>query len=146
MSNKHAIWMEDLLGELKQNICEENICLIETCGKACAIRRGDIEGIKELRKSAIDCKSDGDYINFLKEVLPLDIVEIEGGFTISFGKSECTCDLAPEIKRNGDALCYCTQGHEKALWSAFFEKPVEVEMIETILRGGDDCVVKILIP
>ena len=146
MENKHAIWIEDLLGEVKQNPCEENISLIESCGRACAIHRGDIEGIKELRKGAVECKSDADYINFLKDVLPLDIVEIEGGFTMVFGKTECTCELASEIENNAEALCYCTQGHEKALWSAFFGKPVEVEMIETILRGGNDCIIKILIP
>ncbi len=61
------------------------------------------------------------------------------------GKQECSCPLAPDIKRNADMLCECTRGSDKATWSVFFGKPVDVEIVESFLRGGKDCVIKILV-
>ena len=53
--------------------------------------------------------------------------------------------MASEITENAEALCYCTQGHEKSMWREFFGREIEAQMIETILRGGDDCIVKLII-
>ena len=143
MSNQYAIWIEDLLREVNKNPIKENIKLIESCGMACAEHRGDFEGILELKKSAKDCTTTKEYIQFLKGILPL--TEIENGFIMTLDKEKCTCPLSDEIQDNGEALCYCTQGHEKAIWSKFFGKPVEVELLETKLRGGKDCIIKIIL-
>ena len=137
--------MEDLLGAVKENSTEENIALIEHCGKCCAVHRGDMEGMKQLKEAAKDCKTISDYVNFLNGVLPFEVEEISDGIVMHFAKEECTCELSSQLTRNSDALCYCTQGHEKAIWSEFFGKPVDVELVETILRGGSDCVIKLML-
>lgn len=51
--------------------------------------------------------------------------------------------MTQDISKNADMLCECTRGHEKAVWSAFFGNPVEVEIVESYSRGGNDCVIKI---
>ena len=145
MTEKHATWMEDLLGSVKENPSDENIALIENCGKCCAVHRGDLEGMKQLKQAAGSCKTRSDYVEFLNELLPFSVEEVKDGIVMHFGKEDCTCELSSELSRNADALCYCTQGHEKAIWSEFFGKSVDVELVETILRGGNDCVIKVLI-
>ena len=147
MINNHSVWMQDLLGEVKRNPTQANIKLMESCGRRCAEHRGEMEGIKELKNAAAHCQTREDYADFLNKLLPdpVNVEAVHDGIIMKLGKDDCTCPMASEITENGEALCYCTQGHEKAVWSEFFNKSVEVEMIETILRGGNDCVVKIVI-
>lgn len=41
-------------------------------------------------------------------------------------------------------LCYCTQGHEKAMWSELFDREIDAEIVESLQRNGNDCVIKLL--
>ena len=143
MKNPYAIWIEDLLEEINRNPTPENIRLLDNCGKACAMHQNQMEGIKELKKSASHCKTRSDYIEFFNNTFPFEVIEDENGIILTLGKEECSCPMAPEVK--SPALCNCTQGHEKAIWSEFFGKEVEIELIETLLRGGNDCIIKIFI-
>ena len=144
MTDKHSVWMQDLLGEVKRNPTEENIKLIESCGKCCAMHQGHLN-VAPLKEAAGDCKTKSDYVEFFNETFPFNAEEADDGIIIHFGKTECTCPLAREITENAEALCYCTQGHEKAMWGEFFGREIDAVMIETILRGGDDCIVKLII-
>ena len=82
-------------------------------------------------------------MQFLKEHISPAVSEDEDGIRIPLGKEKCTCPLAQDIQN--PMLCCCTQGSNKATWSEFFGKDVRVEMIETFMRGGKDCVIKIYI-
>ncbi len=42
-------------------------------------------------------------------------------------------------------LCNCILGHEKAMWSIVFGKQVDAKIVESFLRGGKDCVIKIIV-
>lgn len=143
MENSFTVWIDDLLCEVKKNPSSENIKLIESCGKACAVHRGDLEGIKQLKTAASNCRTRSDYLDFFKNTFPFEVSEIEDGIILALGKDECTCSMSPDIRNS--ALCYCTLGHEKAIWSEFFGKDVKIELLETILNGGNDCIVKIFI-
>lgn len=70
--------------------------------------------------------------------------EAEDGIVMHLGKTECSCPMTMDLSQNTDMLCECTKDHEKAVWSAFFGRPVEVEIVESFLRRGDDCVIKII--
>ena len=145
MMSKHAEWVEDLLGAAKANPTQENISLIECCGAGCAKRQNAFEGMETLRKQASNCKTRSDYATFLRQVIPVQIEEVDDGIVMRLGKTGCTCPMASEIHANGEMLCHCTCGHEKAAWSVFFGKSVDVEIVESFLRGGKDCVIKIRI-
>lgn len=145
MVNYYAIWIEDLLGEIKKNPTEENIKLIEACGKSCAYHKDRVRIMEELHKETTTCETTSDYANFLKERLMLNVKEVDDGIELHLGNEECPCELSSEIKNNSDALCYCTIGQNKLLWSTLFGKPVDIEIVESILRGGNDCVLKIIL-
>ena len=78
MENKHAIWMQDLLGEVKRNPSEESIKLMEHGGVCCAVHNSHVEGITQLKEAANDCKTKEDYVKFLNESFPLEIEEDDG--------------------------------------------------------------------
>ena len=143
--NHYAIWIEDLLGEIKKNPSEENIKLIEGCGRACAHHKDRVKGMEMLHQQLEDNDSRSYYTSFLKEKLNLNVEEVDDGILLHLGNKECPCELTHDIENNLDALCYCTQGQNKLLWSTLFGKQVDIEIVESILRGGNDCVLKIII-
>ena len=145
MNNHFSEWIDDLLGAVKEDAGSEAIRLIESCGKGCASRRNAIEGMAKLRKAASHCKTRTEIVDFLNEQLPILFTEAKDGIIMHLGKDKCTCMMAADISQNADMLCNCTRGHEKATWSVFFDRPVDVEIVESILRGGNDCVLKIIV-
>lgn len=141
--SKCAEWIEDMLEAVKESKDPVAVCMVECCGKACAARKNAETGILQLKASASDCKTRADYAAFLSKALSIIVTEAEDGIIIHLNKTGCSCPISADISQNADMLCECTRGHEKAVWSAFFGKPVEVEIVESFLRGGDDCVTKI---
>lgn len=145
MTNHFAVWIDDLLGAVKENPSTKTIHLIESCGKSCASRR-NVPGIMaQLREDASQCKTRTEILVFLSERLPLTFDETADGFITHLGNDKCNCTMAPEISNNADALCSCTLGFQRAMWSEFFGRPVEAEIVETVLRGGNECVFKIIV-
>ena len=134
-------WINYLLEEVNENPNERILELIEHCGKGCAIRQDAVTGIKQLKETC-QCKSKTEYVEFFNS-LGINAIEENDGIVLKLGKTECTCPMAPEV--NNPALCNCTLGHEKYVWGEFFDEEIEVELMETILRGGDDCIIKIFI-
>jgi hypothetical protein len=62
-------------------------------------------------------------------------IVIEGG---------CVCPLVKTLKIEASANhCLCTVSHLKYLYEAGLGRPVEVELIETCLRGGDSCKIRL---
>ena len=120
------------------------IRMIECCGKGCAIRQNAEKAMLQLKESASNCKTLADYVAFLNDNLSMKATEVENGIVLHLGKEKCSCPIATEISINKEMLCECTAGHEKAMWSVFFGKPVGVEIVESFLRGGKDCVLKII--
>ncbi|MDR2921250.1 MAG: hypothetical protein LBV72_18045 [Tannerella sp.] len=145
MANHFAVWIDDLLGAVKDDASPNAIKLIESCGKGCASRQNVFEFMVKLRNDASHCKTRTDYVEFLNERLPVTFTETTDGIIMHLGKDKCGCKMATEITKNADALCNCTLGHEKATWSMFFGRPVDAEIVESFLRGGNDCVIKIIV-
>ena len=143
---EHSItWLNDLLASAKDDPSPDVVKLVESCGAKCAARQNVSAYFEQLRSEASGCKTRADYVAFLKEHMPIDISEAEDGIVMRLGKSKCTCPMAEQIAKDAGARCNCTRGHEKATWSIFFGKPVDVQIVESFLRGGNDCVIKIIV-
>ena len=140
-TNEYAAWINDLLDAAGGNPelrAEELLC---RCGRSCAKRKGHLGNIAKLKPLAAGCRTRKDYAEFLDRSMPVAFVEEEDGIVFHLGNKSCNCPMAEKVKN--PALCHCTQGSNRATWSEFFGKPVEVEIVETILRGGKECVFKI---
>lgn len=75
-------------------------------------------------------------LKLVESILPVKIEEVGDGIVMRLGKKSCTCPIASTINESKEMLCHCTCGHEKA---------VDIEIVESFLRGGTDCVIKIKI-
>ncbi len=63
----------------------------------------------------------------------------------------CHCPLVRSSIKNGgpkvpSTFCYCSAGFTKTVWDVIFDEPVEVEILQSVLRGDDRCVFSIKIP
>ena len=140
---KQSAWINSLLEETEKNPTEDKILQIECCGKSCAEQNGHLDAAMTMAGAASKCKNRSDYITFMRNNFPFKLEESSDGIIIYYGKEKCTCPMSPEVK--SPMLCNCTLGHEKAMWSIVFGKQVDAEIIESFQRGGNDCVIKILI-
>ena len=136
-----TVWIQDLLDAAERNPSPETIQLIEQCGRCCSIRKGYAVGMKKLREAASWCKTSSDYVRFLKAHVSDRVTEDVDGILIPLGKEKCTCPMAKDV--SSPMLCCCTQGSNRETWSEFFGRDVRVEMAETFMRGGHDCVIKL---
>jgi hypothetical protein len=62
----------------------------------------------------------------------------------------CHCPRVRDAIRNGQALpetyCYCGAGYYKGIWEEILGQPVEVEVLESVLGGGNVCKIAIHLP
>jgi hypothetical protein len=62
----------------------------------------------------------------------------------------CHCPRVREILKFGETLpktyCYCGAGFYKGIWEEILQKPVEVEVLESVLDGGEVCRIGIHLP
>jgi len=78
------------------------------------------------------------------------------GFKKATNKTEkryhyCHCALVKELIRNptekiSPTFCYCGAGWYKSLWEGILEKPVRVDLLESVLQGDDSCKFAIRLP
>jgi hypothetical protein len=62
----------------------------------------------------------------------------------------CHCPRVREVLKTSDTLpetyCYCGAGFYKGIWEEILQRPVEVEVLETVLAGGDVCTIAVHLP
>jgi predicted hydrocarbon binding protein len=62
----------------------------------------------------------------------------------------CHCPQVREALKTSVAVsptyCYCGAGFYKGIWEEILQKPVEVEVLETVLQGDQVCRIAVLLP
>jgi predicted hydrocarbon binding protein len=62
----------------------------------------------------------------------------------------CHCPRIGDVLKSGESLplayCYCGAGYYKGIWEEILQRPVEVEVLESVLDGGEVCKIAISLP
>jgi hypothetical protein len=62
----------------------------------------------------------------------------------------CHCPRVREALKSSETIsptyCYCGAGFYKGIWEEILQKPVEVEVLETVLAGDEVCKIAIYLP
>ena len=62
----------------------------------------------------------------------------------------CHCPRVREILKTSEIIsvtyCYCGAGFYKSIWEELLQKPVEVEVLESVLKGDEVCKIAIYLP
>lgn len=130
-------WIGAMIKSLDDKVDENaRIRILEDCGRACAKRRA-VKKVQALKARIKDLDKLLQEIN--KQHFWTDNLYRDNN-TIYAIYSNCYCALIREGPENlSPSFCYCSRGWVKELAELIVEKPVEIEIVQTIKRGGTIC-------
>jgi len=129
-------WLADLMDAVDRQ-CDEAVKarLIGACGRACFERpafkrnmpvagRGDVDKLIEALKASFEAWREGSTVH------------------VRFGAVSpgCYCPAARyRPHKPNDLHCHCSRGSHQAIWETELGRPVRVEILESVRRGGKTC-------
>lgn len=124
----HTALLEQFESFLRETLKLEEAMIADVVtrgwGSAGILERGHITAIK-IPKSA-----------FLKDYLQEDDAEVRRAMY-------CHCPRVRDVVGAGKELprlyCYCGAGFYKHMWETILQEPVQVEVLESVLSGGEVC-------
>lgn len=126
-------WISRLMKSMDGFLDEETkIRLMEECGRACAQSHTKKEALK------FKGKLEGWLKRMKKMVGEKNVQREESSIRVTYSK--CYCPVIREIQPfSSDAYCNCGQGWLKEIFETVVERPVEVKLEDSIVRGGRQC-------
>ncbi len=129
-------WLSDLMNEVDATLDEPTKArLIGGCGRACFERfafkrawaeegRGDVDKLIAALQKNFNVQREGRQVH------------IRYGLT----SKGCYCPAAKyRAPKPNDLHCYCSRGTHQAVWEAALGRPIQVDIAETVRRGGKTC-------
>ncbi len=111
----------------------EKIKLLESCGRACA-QRGSLPSLRQAANGDVDA-----LVKALEAHVGAGNVRRDGNL-IHLRYAKCYCPLVADgPERLPDSYCNCSRGWVLEVFGAITGKPVTVDLISSIRRGGPDC-------
>ncbi|MGD2248192.1 MAG: DUF6144 family protein [Candidatus Methanofastidiosia archaeon] len=137
-NSKKAAWVRKALQRLKELVgTEKSVTIMKMCGKKCC---GPTS-----RKKAKKLMEESDSVEEFVEKLNANglgggRLVIEGD-TITGGYDTCYCGQVKHTKEPFDSLlyCQCSVGWYTQLFESALQRPVEVQVVQSIINGADTC-------
>ncbi len=126
-------WIVALMANMDEQFDEKTRAkLMESCGRDCA-RRGSIRMAESARGQV------GKLVQSLANILGKKNCFMDGN-VVHLGYDKCYCELVAEgPERLSDTYCNCSRGWVLEMFETAAQKPVEVELLQTIKRGAPSC-------
>jgi hypothetical protein len=129
-------WLSDLLDAMQVELDEPTrIRLMAGCGRGCFLRHAFKQELAAQGRGSLDQLLIALRNNF-------EAWQADDGVHIRYGEisARCYCPVLPERTGDPDELhCQCTRATHQAIFEAALGYPVQVEIIETLRRGGKTC-------
>jgi hypothetical protein len=129
-------WLTDLFEAMDTDLDQETkVKLMAACGKGCFLRhsfktdiardgKGDIDKLLAAKKRNVEVWREG------------DLVHVRFGAEVK----QCFCPAARyHPVRPHDMHCECTRATQQAIFETALERPVKVEIVESVRRGNKTC-------
>lgn len=129
-------WMEDLFDSMYAELDEATRARVMAgCGRGCFRRFQFKQDIARLGKGSVESLVQAYKKNF--EVWQeKDLVHIRYGAE----NKQCYCPAARyHPAKPHDAHCECTRATHQAIFETALERPIKVEVVESLRRGGKTC-------
>lgn len=127
-------WLGALLGAMDVQLDEEaRRKLMEASGRACA-RRGAVAGLRKASEGNLD-----KLVAALEKMLGPGNAR-RAGDVVHLRYAKCYCPLVGNGREKlSPTYCNCSRGWALEVFEAISGKPVSVELLSSIRRGGPDC-------
>ena len=126
-------WITSLLNNLDEWLNQrDRIAIMESCGRACARQ----ESIKMAEQARGNIRQ---LVDSLREILGKKNVILKKN-TIQMQYDKCYCPLVNKGSEIlSDTWCYCSRGWVLEMFETAAEKPVNVDLLQSIKRGDPVC-------
>lgn len=126
-------WVRNLVESIDEHLDQDTkVRLMESCGRACARA--------EAVAAAQACGGDLEQLlSTLGRWIGRENVQRDGG-AVHVVYRRCFCPLVGDEATEVPAIyCLCSRGWLKEMFETVVARPVEVELVESIKRGADQC-------
>ncbi len=133
-------WLIELLKEVEGKIGEERLVrILEERGRACT----PDSMINKAKKAAKGAEDDQVFLDNLQKVYPMLRREGDDVYVVY---PECYCPGMKEFKgKVPHSYCYCSVGWVKEMFEQALERPIEVKLESSVLRGDKECRLRVLL-
>jgi len=140
-ADKKALWWDNAVDRLEKELGNKGaIDVMRTCGSKCC-GKGQRKTAKRLMDESTSME------DFLEKVSKYEVKDGEIEYklinsnTIIGKHNRCFCGQVKKSKElfKNNIYCQCSVEFNKQFFEAAFEKPVEVELKQSIITGGDWC-------
>ncbi|MBN1215593.1 MAG: hypothetical protein JXA99_09115 [Candidatus Lokiarchaeota archaeon] len=136
--NELAEWVLKMIKKLQNEIgLKETIKIMEEYGRQ-SCGKGFKNTITNIKKKSTSLE---DFINKLAEhYKKSSFFEFIDNNTIISGHYKCYCMIKSASKPiESQTFCHFCVGHSKEFYETALKKPIKIEIIETVMLGGDTC-------
>ncbi len=129
-----ARWCNTIVTELELSVGVEAAArILQVCGRDCAHRSGVVGRLPSQGAHSI-----AELYASLHSIIP-DLVELDRG-ELYITYPRCFCSLVQErLAVTPHLHCECSVGWIKAVCAAASPLPVDVDLLQSVIRGADRC-------
>lgn len=127
-------WLSDLFDAIYAEVDPKTqVKLLEACGRACFRRHAFKQDIAKAGK--------GDVLNLVEAYQKSFGIEVVGDRVhITYGGGRCYCPAARKRTAHpNDVHCECTRATHQMIWETAMGRPYQIDLVETVRRGGEKC-------
>jgi hypothetical protein len=157
VADKARVWLKDLMDNMDALLDEKTKKnLMNACGRSCYVNAFGIASQREVSPQLAEA-----WMNYLKNA-GFEIQDNGSVTIVYFGWKKdhqnpmtglilsdgyCMCELVESIPKGlSPTYCNCSAGYIGEMFKRYLGKPVNVEIVETLVSGGKECRFKIEIP
>ncbi|MCG8570587.1 MAG: DUF6144 family protein [Spirochaetes bacterium] len=138
-------WVNTILNEISQSKEIQYQRLLDQTGASCSQNHGFIDKALEIRKIVDNLDDINLLIQSFKESTStiFDINYQDDTLMITYKMNYCPCPIVKNSASSNPVLCNCTKGFIKAIFSTLLSRDIKVELLESLLSGGQMCKLKL---
>ena len=143
-ADKKAQWVETVMERLVQKIGKERArVILQECGRTCI--KGMSFIVKAAKAAAKKKLTPAQFVDEMqKKYKGSSFFELKDDHTIIAGRYKCYCMVKAAKKPfKENTYCECGAGGMQQFIEMELNKPVEVEILESVISGGETCKFKL---
>ena len=144
-----ALWVRDAIGRLDSIVDEQTrIQIMENCGRNCAsMNKRVIESAKKRRKKFKDLETflEGEQQKPMKGTRLIKDGDILYQYYTPHAFTppmRCYCSLLRGLPKDTTislTYCHCSKAFVQRLWESILERPVKVDLLQSVVSGDSEC-------
>jgi predicted ArsR family transcriptional regulator len=141
MVARTAKWIMTLMDGLDKNVDPETIAkILEQCGRQC-------QSQSFIKKAKAIYQESGDTNDFLNRLGQTYKHLHREGNKVYLVYPKCYCSQVNKLGKEklSGTYCNCSRGWAKTLFEQATGKPVEVKLEKSIIKGDDECKLRIML-